>query len=285
MIDDRWLARRIIAFAHQGGSFEGPSSTLHAIRSALDAGATAIELDVHATKDRTIVVSHDETVDATTGHSGVIAELDLSQLAEMDNAFWWQPGATVTPGGSPEDYPFRGCAPNDRNFSIVTLEEVVRAFPSVLLNLDIKRCDPEVEPYEELLANELQRLERRDSVIVASFHDSAIQRFRAIAPGVATSAATGETAAFYFSHLEEAPVVAPVRAFQVPATFDGIEVVTERFVDVAHQHGVAVHVWTVNRRDEMDRLIDLGVDGIITDTPTPLATLLKERDCGWDGVL
>ena len=159
------------------------------------------------------------------------------------------------------------------------------AFPGVLLNLDIKRTSPDVEPYEALLGEELRRLERTRSVIVASFHDDAIQRFRSFAPDVATSAATNETATFYFTSLEGAPVVPPASTFQVPATYGEIDVVTESFVSAAHDAGVAVHVWTINEVDEMARLVDLGVDGIVSDRPTPLAALLKKRGCVWDGKL
>lgn len=279
-----WLERRVIAFAHQGGSYEGPSSTLAAIAHALDVGCSAIELDVHATSDRRIVVCHDSTVERTTAHRGAIAGLSLDELRQMDNAFWWSPGETVSPGLSPAHYPYRGLAPRDLRFSIVTLEEVARTFPGVLLNLDIKQTDPEVEPYEELLARELRRLERTDSVIVASFHDRAIVRFRQLAPEVATSAATGEVSAFFYS-LDGHPVVPPAQVLQVPARFADIEVVSERFVDVAHEMGVAVHVWTVNELDEMRRLLDLGVDGLISDTPTQLSELLTQRGCGWDGAL
>jgi glycerophosphoryl diester phosphodiesterase len=284
-VTNPWLERRVIAFAHQGGSFEGPSSTLAAIERALGAGATAIELDVHATSDRHIVVCHDETVERTTNHHGAIAELTLAQLREMDNAYWWIEGATVAPGQANEEYVERGRAPQNRAFGIVTLEEVVERFPEVLLNLDIKRTDPDVEPYEELLANELRRLDRLSSVIVGSFHDGAVQRFRTLAPSVATSAATGEAATFYFSMLEGALSVPPVAAFQVPATFGDVSVVDERFVQTAHDAHVAVHVWTINDVDEMRRLLDFGVDGLISDRPTPLAQVLKERGCAWDGVL
>jgi glycerophosphoryl diester phosphodiesterase len=281
-----WLTRRVIAFAHQGGSFEGPSSTLAAIGQALASGATAIELDVHATRDRQIVVCHDETVDRTTNHEGEIANLTLEQLREMDNAYWWIAGDAVTHGRSEDEYLHRAKAPVDRNFGIVTLEEVSLSFPGVLLNLDIKRSDPDVEPYEGLLADELRRLDRTGSVIVASFHDAAIQKFRALAPEVATSAATGETAAFFFSLVEGAPpIVPPVCAFQVPATFGDVTVVDERFVQVAHDADVAVHVWTINELSEMRRLLDLGVDGLISDRPTTLSELLKERGCAWDGTL
>jgi len=280
-----WLSRRVIAFAHQGGSFEGPSSTIAAIEHALAVGASAIELDVHATKDRHLVVCHDETVDRTTDHHGEIARLTLAELNEMDNAFWWIEGDVVSLGREAGDYLFRGRAPSDRRFGVATLEEVVVAFPGLLLNLDVKRTSPDVEPYEELLADELRRLEATSSVIVASFHDDAIQRFRTFAPEVATSAATHETATFYFSSLEGAPVVPPVSAFQVPATYGEINVVTESFIAAAHHAGVAVHVWTINEVDEMARLVDLGVDGIVSDRPTPLAALLEERGCAWDGKL
>jgi glycerophosphoryl diester phosphodiesterase len=281
-----WRERRVVAFAHQGGSFEGPSSTLFAIARALEHGASAIELDVHATRDGRIVVCHDDTVDATTNHRGEIAELTLAELAEMDNAYWWIPGETVTPGRGVSEYPHRGRAPRDRDFAVVTLEEVVERFPGVALNLDIKRTAPEVPAYERLLAEELARLEVQDSVIVASFHDRAIEAFRAAAPGVATSGATVETALFYFSLREDSgPVVPPVQAFQVPAMYEGMVVVDERFVEAAHAADVAVHVWTVNEVDEMARLLDLEVDGIVSDTPTTLGALLRQRECAWNGEL
>jgi glycerophosphoryl diester phosphodiesterase len=285
-VNNPWCERRVIAFAHQGGSYEGPSSTLFAIRHALERGASAIELDVHATKDRHIVVCHDETVDATTNHHGAIADFTLSELRDMDNAYWWIAGETVTHGRPDIEYVHRAQAPQDRSFAIATLEEVSSSFPGVLLNLDIKQSAPDVQAYEELLAGELQRLERTDSVIVASFHDAAIQVFRSLAPGVATSAATNEMVAFYMSLMAgSALVVPPVVAFQVPATFGDVDVVTDQFVEAAHSVDVAVHVWTVNDELDMARMVDRGVDGIVSDRPTPLAELLKQRECAWDGVL
>lgn len=280
-----WTERRVIAFAHQGGSFEGPSSTLAAIAHALDVGASAIELDVHATKDRHLVVCHDETVDRTTNHHGEIARLTLAELRDMDNAFWWIEGDLVSPGHDASEYLWRGRAPADRRCGVATLEEVSEAFPGVLLNLDIKRTSPEVEGYEELLAIELRRLERNSSVMVASFHDEAIQRFRSLAPEVATSAATKESATFYFSLVEGSPLAPNASAFQLPATYGDIEVVTAPFIEAAHEADMAVHVWTVNDAEEMARLLDLGVDGLISDRPTPLAALLNERGCAWNAKL
>jgi glycerophosphoryl diester phosphodiesterase len=232
------------------------------------------------------VVCHDETVDRTTNHHGEIASLTLGELRDMDNAYWWIAGEAVSPGRDDSAYVHRGKAPGDRGFAVATLEEVIRAFPGVLLNLDIKRTAPEVEPYEQLLYDELRRLERTDSVIVASFSDDAIGAFRRVAPDVATSAATEETAAFYFSiHAPGEAVVPPAVAFQVPATYGDVTVVDDTFVTEAHRYGIAVHVWTINDVPEMDRLVDLGVDGIVSDTPTVLVERLKERGVAWDGVL
>lgn len=277
-----WLTRRVVAFAHQGGSFEGPSSTLAAIAHALEVGANAIELDVHATRDRHLVVCHDATVDRTTNAHGAIASLALGELREMDNAYWWIEGDSATPGRPEDAYVLRGRAPADRRYGIATLEEVATAFPGVVLNLDIKGTSPAVEPYEALLADELRRLGRTESVIVASFHDDAIARFRSLASEVATSAATEETAAFFFSHADASPTVPPANALQVPATHGDTVVVTEDFVASAHRAGLAVHVWTINDEGEMARLVDMGVDGLISDRPSVLARVLAERGCAWD---
>lgn len=280
-----WTQRRVINFAHQGGSFEGPSSTLYAMARALENGASALELDVHATRDRRLVVCHDETVDRTTNHTGAISDLTLAQLREMDNAYWWVDGRDVAPGLDDEAYVLRGRAPGEPRLTVATLAEVAGAFPGVLLNLDIKQSAPDVEPYEDLLAREIVELELVERVIVASFLDAALARFRTLAPRVATSAATQETTDFYFSMLEGAPVVPPASALQVPMTYGEVRVVDERFVAAAHQADLAVHVWTLNDAAEIDEALDLGVDGIISDRPSVTSALLATRGATWDGRL
>jgi glycerophosphoryl diester phosphodiesterase len=280
-----WTQRRVINFAHQGGSFEGPSSTLYAMARALENGANALELDVHATRDRRLVVCHDETVDRTTNHTGVISGLTLAQLREMDNAYWWVEGSDVAPGLDDDAYVLRGRAPSDAGLSVATLAEVAEAFPGVLLNLDIKQSAPDVEPYEELLAHELVELELTSRVIVASFLDAALATFRTFAPHVATSAATQETTTFYFSMLEGSAVVPPAKALQVPMTYGEIRVVDERFVTFAHEAGLAVHVWTLNDEAEINEALDLGVDGVISDRPSLTSALLATRGVAWDGRL
>jgi glycerophosphoryl diester phosphodiesterase len=282
-----WLERRVITYAHQGGAWEAPSSTLFTIRRALELGATGIELDVHATADGHLVVGHDTTVDRTTNGRGAISELTLAEVRELDNAYWFAPGADVSPGLDPSAYPYRGRAPADRDFAIATLEEVLDLLddhPRVALNFDIKATAPAVEPYEERLAAALARRHHLDRVIVASFLDVASDAFSRYAPEVATSAGTLAVAEFWRAFVQgEEPAAMGHVALQVPAVYGDQVLVDARFVDVAHHRGLAVHVWTINDEEEMTRLLDLGVDGIISDRPSALVGLVDQRHAGWGG--
>jgi glycerophosphoryl diester phosphodiesterase len=276
-----WLERRVLNYAHQGGSFEAPSSTLAAIEHALAAGATAIELDVHATLDRQLVVCHDATVDRTTNAQGAIAQMTLEQVRGLDNAYWFIEGTDVDHDQEPEAYRLRGRAPTDPRFGVATLEEVLASFPAVVLNLDIKQTAPEVVAYEALVAEVLERHGRRDDVIVASFSDAALGAFRELSPSTATSAATLETVAFVRAlHSGEPTPSLPVVAFQVPEAFAGVTVVDERFVEAAHAAGIAVHVWTLNDEASIRRVVAMGVDGVMSDRPSLVSALLGER--AWD---
>jgi len=270
-----WLERRVLGYAHQGGAKEGPSSTLHAMRQALANGADALELDVHATRDRELVVCHDETVERTTNASGRISELTLAELQQMDNAYWFVPGEVVAPGRDEADYVHRGKAPADPEFGIATLRSVLDAFPGVYLNLDIKQTAPDVEPYEADLAALLREFGRSDDVIVASFWDAATDAFHAHAPEIHISAGTLATAAFWEAVQKGEPAPAtPHVALQVPPMFQDIVVVDERFVARAHEHGLAVHVWTIDDPAEASRLVALDVDAVITDRPAAVTPVL-----------
>jgi len=276
-----WLGRRVLTYAHQCGAWEAPSSTLFALRRALGLGVTGIELDVHATADGHLVVCHDGTVDRTTDGHGPIHAMTLAEVRALDNAYWFVPGGDETPGLDADAYPYRGRAPDEREFGVATLAEVLDVLddhPHVAVNLDIKQTAPAVKPYEELLARELAGRRGLDRVIVASFLDIATESFARFGPDVAISAGTLAVATFWraINGGEDPPATAHV-ALQVPATQGDVVVVDERFVAVAHEHGLAVHVWTVNDVAAMDRLLDLGVDGIISDLPTPLVARVAAR--------
>ena len=279
-----WLERRILNYAHQGGAREGPSSTLLAMRQAVAAGSEALELDVHATADRQLVVCHDATIDRTTNATGRIADLTLAELQAVDNAYWWVPGEVIATDRPEAEYVYRGRAPVDPSLRIATLREVLEEFPAVLLNLDIKQTAPAVQPYEAELAGLLREFGRGDDVIVASFLDQATDTFRSIAPEFHTSFGTLATANFWRAvHAGDEPPPTPHVALQVPVEHLGITLVDEQFVAAAHRHGIAVHVWTIDDADQMDWLIGLGVDGIMTDRPIVLDEVLDKRGAGWSG--
>ncbi|MGH9149293.1 MAG: glycerophosphodiester phosphodiesterase [Acidimicrobiales bacterium] len=282
-MDNPWLERRLLNFAHQGGAREAPSSTMFAFTEAVAAGAHALEIDVHATADGHLVVCHDATIGRTTGAEGAIAAMTLGQLRDLDNAYWWVPGEVVAPGREPSAYPHRGRGPSDPAFTVATLDEVLAAFPATLLNIDIKQTDPDVAPYEAALAGLLHDHGRGADLIVSSFHDRALAAFREAAPEIPTSLSPGETTAFWLgsrSGQPAAPVTGPV-ALQVPSTFEGITVVDEPLVAAAHRAGLAVHVWTVDDEGEMEELAALGVDGIMTDRPRLLARVLSRLGMAW----
>ena len=279
-----WLDRRVLNYAHQGGAREAPSSTLFALQQCLDRGANAIELDVHATADRHLVVCHDATVDRTTNASGAIASMTLADVQRLDNAYWWVPGEVVAPGRDDDDYVHRGKAPADHAFAVASLRDVLEACPRTFLNFDIKQTAPAVEPYEDLLAAALREFDRVDDVIVASFNDLATAAFKTHAPDVNTSAGTAGVAAFYAAVRDDQPTPPEVvrhHALQVPHRFQDITLVTEQFVQRAHEAGLAVHVWTIDDAEEMGELVDLGVDGVMTDRPSVLADVLTARGAGF----
>ncbi len=264
----------MLLYAHQGGAKEAPSSTLFAFRQAVANGADALEMDVHATADRVLVVTHDETVNRTTPSSGQIASLTWPELATLDNAHWWSPGYDAITGLDDDDYPLRGRAPIDRELSVARLTDVLDAFPDVILNFDIKgtipRITPGVTPYEDLLADVLRAYGRADDVIVASFHDDSLARFREVAPNVATSTALAESYAIA-TQLMAGDVPAlhdSMVALQIPYRLGGEPLFDSRFVEQAHHAGLAVHVWTIDDEEEMREVLALGVDGLITDVPS-----------------
>ena len=290
--DNPWVERRVLNIAHQGGEIEAPSNTLFAFKTAVAKGADVLELDVHATADGELVVIHDPTVDRTTDGTGRVDAMTLGQLKELDAAYYFVPGCG-TCGDKPENaFAYRGFAtgarpmparfgafePND--FRIPTLREVFEQFPDELINIEIKRTVPDTTPYEDKLAALVQEYERSDDTIVVSFYDLAVELFKVYAPEVSTATGTGETGAFVVTSQGPAPGAGDTRhhAFQVPLEFEGVEIVNQDFVDDAHANGLAVHVWTINDEAVMTWLIDLGVDGIMTDRPTLLEKVLRRAN-------
>ena len=283
-----WLRRRPLNIAHQGGSLVAPANTMYAFATASEHGADSLELDVHATADGHLVVLHDATVDHTTDGAGAVDHYTLEQVQRLDAAYWFVAGQGVVHGLDDGDYPLRGIATRTRpappgftpaDFTVPTLADVFAAFPGVHVNVDIKNTAPHTAPYEATLARLIDRYERHADVIVASFHDSALSAFKQHTADVSTAVGPAEVARFWSAAQDGGPGIALPhhRALQVPVTFEGLAVVDEHFVTVAHDQGLAVHVWTVNDEPTMSWLLDIGADGVVTDVPHTLSEVLGRR--------
>jgi len=255
-----------LAFAPRGGEKLWPSNTLYAYERALALGANALEMDIHATADGALVVRHDPVVETTCNGRGAIAGLTLTQIQALDAGYTWS-----ADGGS--TFPFRGLG-----ITIPTVEQVFQAFPHTRLNFDIKPQAPEVtDRFCELL--NAYGYDRSGLAMVGSFHDAQIRRFRRLCPTVPTAAGVSETRLFFLlARIGLERLYRPrFQAFQVPEYNGRIHLVTPGFIAAAHAQGVEVHVWTVDEPADMRRLLDWGVDGLISDYPDKLMEVIHGR--------
>ncbi len=172
------------------------------------------------------------------------------------------------------------------DFRIPTLREFLQTFPDELMVIELKPNATEVGQFEKAVADILREFDRTDTVTIASFIDAHTAAFQAYAPEIHTSVPTGQAAVFHTTARGPAPGSPSLhKALQVPIDFNGIEVIDGNgdFVRDAHANDLAVHVWTVNDADTMRWLLDLGVDGIMTDAPSLLAEVLAERAAAEQG--
>jgi glycerophosphoryl diester phosphodiesterase len=252
----------VLVIAHQGGDGLFPSNTLYAFEAAAKLGVDVLELDVHSSKDGELVVIHDDTVDRTTDGTGNVNELTLAELKTLDAGYAWSPER------KDESFPYR-----DKGITIPTLEEVFQNFPDYRVNVEIKQETPSIA---QSLCDLIRQYEKQDHVLVVSFSDKAMGEFRVACPEVVTAGGPGEVRTFYILHrlFLGGLYRASADAFQVPEYRDNLHIVTRRFVEDAKRKNLEVHVWTVDESEDMQRLIDLGVNGIITDRPDRLLELL-----------
>ncbi|GAA3781686.1 glycerophosphodiester phosphodiesterase family protein [Micromonospora maritima] len=237
-----------LAFAHRGGAADGDENTAAAFARAVALGYRYVETDVHATADGVPVVFHDPTLRRVTGEAGRIADLRWADLASVRVG-----GAALVP----------------------RLDDVLGAWPQVRFNVDVK-ADGGVEPTVEAVA----RVGAADRVLLASFSDARLTRLRALAgPKVASSLGMRGVARLRMASLHGRPLRLPpsVVAAQVPVSYGRIRVVDRRLLAYCHRIGLQVHVWTIDEPAQMHHLLDLGVDGIMTDHVGVLRDVYRSR--------
>ena len=234
-----------IPFAHRGGASEVPENTMPAFEHAVRLGYRYVETDVHATADGVLLAFHDDVLDRVTDRTGVIGELAWSVIAE---------------------------AKVDGIEPIPLFEDLLGAFPDLRVNIDPKH-DAAVEP----LAEVLRRCDAVDRVCIGAFDDIRLERVRELLPGVCTSLGPIGTLQLGMASTGQEIGDLPSPCAQVPTSYGDTEIVTEAFLDEAHRRGMQVHVWTIDDEAEMVRLLDLGVDGLMTDRPAVLRDVLESR--------
>jgi glycerophosphoryl diester phosphodiesterase len=252
---------QVLVMAHRGGRHLWPENTLYAFERAHDLGVDVLEMDLHSTRDGAIVVLHDKTVDRTTDGTSAVQDYTLAELKELDAGYQWTQDEGLT-------YPHRG-----QGIMVPTLEEVMAAFPCARLNIEIKQSEPSIVAPVCSLIREHGMAGR---ILVASFDSATIQAFRQACPEVASTAGEDEVRTLYIlSFVYLGGLYQPAyEALQLPEYRGDLHVLTPRLVSAAHNRGLEVHAWTINQVEDMQRMLDMGVDGIITDRPDLLLDLL-----------
>jgi glycerophosphoryl diester phosphodiesterase len=235
-----------IAFAHRGGALENPENTMKAFEHAVSLGYRYVETDVQATSDGVAVVFHDDTLDRVTDRLGRIADLP-----------WAEVGLARVAGTEP----------------IPRLDELLAAWPDLRVNVEPKR-DPAVDP----VVDAIRRAGAVDRVCVASFDDGRVARARRLlGPRLCTTAGVGETLRLKAASYGVPVGDVPSACLQVTPRYKGLPVLDPRLIATAHRLSIPVHVWTIDGPGQMQQLLELGVDGIMTDRPTALKRVLEDR--------
>lgn len=231
-----------IPFAHRGGASDVPENTMPAFQYAIDAGYRYVETDVQVTADGILVAFHDDDLSRTCGRPGRISDLPWSEVK-----------TTLVDGTAP----------------IPLLEDMLGTWPELRVNIDCK-----TNTAEDALVTTLVRCATLDRVCVGAFSDRRMKRLTArLGDRLCTALSPGGVVALRFGR----PRRPAANAAQVPVQQGPITVVNERFVRRAHALGIKVHVWTIDEPAEMHRLLDLGVDGIMTDKPQVLRGVFEQR--------
>lgn len=231
-----------IPFAHRGGASDVPENTMPAFQYAVDAGYHYVETDVQVTADGALVAFHDNDLTRTCGRSGRISELPWSEVR-----------TAMVDGAAP----------------IPLLEDLLGTWPDLRVNIDCKS-----NAAVDALVATLRRCDALDRVCVGAFSDTRMRRLKArLGDRLCTALAPAGVAALRFGR----PRTSGADAAQVPVAQGRLTVVNGAFVARAHSLGVQVHVWTIDDPAEMSRLLDLGVDGIMTDRPLVLREVLEQR--------
>jgi glycerophosphoryl diester phosphodiesterase len=254
-----------LTFAHRGGAGLWPENTLEAFRGAIELGCSHLETDLRVTRDGAIVIMHDARLERTTDGTGHVSERTLAELERLDAGYRFSPDG--------KSFPRRG-----QGLRIPTLDELVALAPGVCFNVEIKERGGFDLP--RLLLAFIERRGLADRIIVAAEKHELGRDFRRLSRGrIPTSASRRECLQFWLASRARLTAFLPLpyQALQIPVRVGNATIVTPQLLDAAHRDGLAVHVWTIDDPLEMHRLLDLGVDGLMSDYPDRLRSVVLGR--------
>lgn len=247
-----------LRFAHRGSRVLWPENTAEAFQGAVDLGYRYLETDVRITRDGVVIVFHDETLERTTNGVGAVAEWDWEDLKRLDAAWWFD---------ADNEFPRR-----DTGVRVRSLDEIFTTWPEARFNIDLKGSG-----MEWAVADLIKRHRREETTLIGSFVGHRTAKFRRVTTGtVATSAGPEATVGMWLASRLGRHLSHPAVAYQLPFDSRALRI-DRRLVAAVHDAGAQLHVWTVNESADMHRMLDLGVDGIVSDRPDILNEVMRAR--------
>jgi glycerophosphoryl diester phosphodiesterase len=259
--------------AHRGGSYEAPENTLAAFTNAASISPDIIfEMDVHFTKDQQLVVIHDDTVDRTTNGHGFVSDFTLAQIKELDAGYYFVPNRPIDqpPPTDPNTvFPMRG-----KGVKIPLLSEVFDKFPDRRMIVEVKPNNSDVA---RALFELVKKYNRLDKTIFASEYGMVIRYQRTFDNQILTAAPKDEVlrSVMLASIGLETLNNMPSDVYCIPESHNGVQILTPRFLKEANKRNKKLFIWTIDDEKDMSRLIKANVNGIITDRPKALESVLN----------
>jgi len=257
------LKERYTHISHRGASEEAPENTLLAFRIAVEKYNTdVLEMDVHSTKDKIIVVIHDSTLERTTNGKGSVKDYTYEELEKFDAGYRYKIEGK-------NEFPYRG-----KGIKIPALKEVFESFPNLKFNIEVKQKNP---PIEEDIINLIRETGFTDKVILGSSKISISKKLKKLAPEIASFCNRWNVIIFYIlNKIGLGFLYRPKhQALQPTAKTKPVNIVQPSMINAAHKKGMLFHVWTINNEKDMEKFLNMGVDGIMTDYPERLNNVLK----------
>ena len=227
-------------FVHRGDTSIFLENTIEAFQSAVSLGYQYLETDLRETSDGKIITFHDPNLKRITGANITISETKFSDIRMRR-----LPSREIIP----------------------TIDELLEEFPDSFFNMDLK-----VNQIEEKVLKKINSHNALERVCLGSFNSKTIKKINSLEPKILTSMGISQVIMYKFFQKKNIS-----KLIQIPTRWNGIKVITKKFIDRLHNDGLKVHVWTVNKETEMQSLIDLGVDGIMTDNASGLIEVMKQN--------